>query len=342
MSKFVQISPEGEFYSNGNKIDDTDFCSSLIKSLRLEKNVCMAYLKGDPITVESKSHPLVVQSVEHSNNQSLLLRYNYGFTEEFELTSSSKLFIDDWMRLCGRSKNDVPFVFSSHAQAFFLTKIVEPLSADAFMFKGEEIELDEWYKSEPSVEKESFWSNRYKESHTPWDLSTHHPSIDWVVPRLKLSKSKVLVAGSGKGHDAAKFKSLGHEVTGVDFSLDAVNEAKRLYPDVHFECEDIFTRNLDSKFDVVFEHTLFCAISPAKRGQLIKSWLRQLRDDACLIGVFNVSSKQDGPPFGLTEWELEQLLSPYFIINFWGRLRDKESPRSGKELFIQAQKRKGF
>jgi hypothetical protein len=52
-----------------------------------------------------------------------------------------------------------------------------------------------------------------------------------------------------------------------------------------------------------------------------------------------VAIKRTGPPIGIPEWELEQLLDKYFKIDYWGRLRGEESARQGKELFIYAQKR---
>jgi len=342
MSKFVQISPEGELYSDGNRLDDKEFCSSFIRSLRLENNVCKGYYKGEPIFVEAKSQPLVVQAVEKKDSNTIELFFNYSVNEDFEFKKESPLFLDDWSRLCGRSKMGVPFVFSRKAQADFLSDVVEPIDAETFTYANETFTLEDWYQANESTDKESFWSERYVESHTPWDLNSHHPAIDWVVPRLKLSKSKILVPGSGRGHDVKKLTDLGHQVTGLDFSSKAAEEAKALYPNANFECGDLFTHSFRSDFDAIFEHTLFCALNPSKRSQIIKSWLRLLGDDACLIGVFNVSCKQTGPPFGMTEWELEELLSPYFIINFWGRLREKESPRPGKELFVHAQKRKGL
>ena len=341
MSKFIQVSPEGELFLDGNKLDDKEFCLSFLKSLRLENNVCKGYHKGEPIFVEAKSHPLVVQNVEKLEEKKVKLLFNYGHVCEISFEESSPLFIDDWSRLCGRAHGDVPFVFSRKAQAHFLSEIVNPIDMDSFEFEGEEFELEDWYQAEGETDDESFWSGRYNESHTPWDLSTHHPAIDWVVPRLKLSRSRILVPGSGKGHDVKKLTDLGHQVTGLDFSPQATKEAQTLYPESNFICGDLFRQDFNSEFDVIFEHTLYCALSPSKRGQIIKSWLRLLGDDGCLIGVFNVSCKQSGPPFGMTEWELEELLSPYFTINFWGRLRGKESPRPGKELFVHAQKKKG-
>lgn len=342
MSKYIQISPEGELFLDGNRLEDRDFCLPFLKSLRLENHVCMGYHKGEAVFVEAKSHPLIVQNVEKSGVKGFKLIFNYGYEEQFSLDQEAALFLDDWSRLCGRNKVGVPFVFSRKAQAVFLSELVDPIDAETFELEGETFELEDWYQAKEETDQENFWSERYNESHTPWDLKSHHSSIDWVVPRLKLSRSRILVPGSGRGHDVKKLTDLGHQVTGLDFSPEATNEARELYPNSHFVCGDLFKHTFDSEFDVIFEHTLFCALNPSKRRQIVKSWLRLLGDEGCLMGAFNVSVKQTGPPFGMTEWELEELLSPHFIINFWGRLRGKESPRPGKELFVHAQKKKGI
>ena len=340
MSRCIQISFEGELFLDGHRLEDKEFCLPFLKSLRLENHVCMGYYKGEAVFVEAKSHPLLVQNVEKSGTKKLKLHFNYGFTEDFSLDAKRPLFLDDWSRICGRSLNGVPFIFSRKAQAFFLAELVKPIDVETFSFEEETFELEDWYQSKEESDQESFWSDCYDQSHRPWDLQSYHPSIDQVLPRLKLLRSRILVPGSGLGHDVKKLADLGHKVTGLDFSFEALEEAKKLYPKSHFICGDFFEHT--TQVDVIFEHTFFCALNPSKRGKIIKSWLRLLEDQGCLIGIFNVSCKQTGPPFGITEWELEELLNPYFIINFWGRLRGKESPRPGKELFVYAQKKKGI
>ncbi len=340
MKKVIQISHEGKLSLSGQPIKDTQFGNSFFKSMYKKDYVCQGQVEGETVLVESVLAPLVVKNVESMLSGVVKLEFFYGYEEEFKL--SKGLYQDDWSRLCGESKNEVPFVFSIPAQVKFLEKVVNPLSYDSFVYREKNYELEEWYEENLDVSKSKFWTERYLQEAMPWDLKTYHPCIDWTLPRLKLFKSKILVPGCGRGHDAAKLASLGHKVTGLDFSLEAIKKAKEFYGNkLKFETIDFFKFAQEHKeeHDIVFEHTFFCAISPGDREKLIKSWVKALKPGGYLVGVFFMALKRKGPPFGITEWELEQLLEKYFKIEYWGRLRGEEVAREGQELFIYAQKK---
>ncbi len=340
MKKVIQISHEGKLSLNGQPIEDIEFGNSFFKSMYKKDYVCQGEIKGETVLVESVLAPLIVKNISCISDKVVKLEFCYGYEEDFKL--SKGLYQDDWSRLCGESKNGVPFVFSIPAQVKFLEEIVSPLTYDSFIHKETNYKLKEWYEENPSILKPEFWTKYYIEQTMPWDLKTYHPCIDWTLPRLKLLKSKILVPGCGRGHDAAKLASLGHKVTGVDFSSEAIKKANKLYKDkLEFKTADFFKFAQEHKeeHDIVFEHTLFCAVSPETRENLIKSWAKTLKPGGYLAGVFLVALKRQGPPFGITEWELEQLLEKYFKIEYWGRLRGQEVAREGKELFVYAQKK---
>lgn len=340
MKKAIQIDNEGKISIGGNLIEDLDFGQAFLKSMYKKDHVCRGLVEGEMVLVESTLSPFIVKSVEGISGGTVLLKFPYGYEEEFDL--SKGLYMDDWSRLCGESKNDIPFVFSISAQVSFLEEVVNPVDYDSFKYFGKEYALGEWYAENSDTLAPEFWGERYSQDVMPWDLKTYHPCIDWTIPRLKLFRSKILVPGCGRGHDAAKLSSLGHNVTGLDFSKGAVEKAKDLYGDkLKFEEADFFkfSEEHQEEYDIVFEHTLFCAISPEAREKLIKSWKKSLKPGGYLMGVFLVASKRTGPPFGITEWELEQLLEKHFKIDYWGRLRGQEVAREGKELFIYAQKK---
>ncbi len=340
MKKVIQINHDGALSLDGQPLDDRDFGKAFLASLYKKDHVCRGMVKGEMVFVEATKAPLVVQDVEEVSKGTFSFEFPYGHKETFEL--SKGLQLDDWSRLCGENEKGVPFVFSISAQVKFLDKLVEPLDYDSFRYQGEEHEFTDWYVENPDTAVPKFWSERYDSEVTPWDLQKYHPFIDLSLPQLKLSKSKILVPGCGRGHDPAKLASLGHNVTALDFSSSAIKKAKELYGSkVNFMEADFFEFANDhvEEFDIVFEHTLFCALSPAIREKIIKSWKKVLRPGGYLMGSFLVASKRMGPPFGITEWELEQLLGKHFKIDYWGRLRGEATAREGKELFVYAQKR---
>jgi SAM-dependent methyltransferase len=153
-----------------------------------------------------------------------------------------------------------------------------------------------------------------------------------------------LVMGCGSGHDAAYFARLGHVVTAVDISEEAVQRARANYGDLEnlkvlqadaFHLPDEFK----ARFDLVFEHTCYCAISPERRNELVKVWRRALVPGGDLLGVFFVNEMRSGPPFGGSEWELRERLKADFNFLFWTRWRHSLEKRKSKELVIYAKRR---
>jgi SAM-dependent methyltransferase len=336
--KCIQVNPDGSLQIGDEVLSDIESGQKLLKSFHMKGHLCYAQIEEEPILVESKKFPLIVQRVR-VESQCFCLSFNYGFEYKFNLKEG--LFLTDWSELSGFTDKKVPFVFSAEAQEVFLNQLVNSESYDFFEFQEKEYELEDWYIENKSVESADSWSGRYIEADTPWDLGKAHPCLEWTLPRLKLSKSKILVPGCGSGHDAAKLKSLGHPTTGLDFSEEALNKAQKLYPHVPFLHSDIFSheKKHQGDYDVIFEHTLFCAMNPSLRTKLIKTWHSLLSEKGHLMAVFMVGNKRKGPPFGVSEWELEQLLEKHFKIEYWGRLRGEESARQGKELFVFAQKK---
>ncbi len=337
--KVVQIDGSGALKSPSGKAFDQSFGFDFLNSMYKKDHICRGLVDGEMAFVESFTQPLVVHEVEKVDQNKIRLFFNYGYAEEFDF--SKKLMMDDWSRLCGESEKEVPFVFGAEAQKKFLEKMCSSYDLDEFTYEDKKYEVLDWYIEKAESLDSNFWTDSYKKDHMPWDLNRSHPCLEWTLPRLKLFKSKVLVPGCGRGHDVKKLKSLGHNVTGLDFSPEAVTRARELYPDLDFVEDDFFefSKKNEGSFDLVFEHTLFCALSPSAREKLVKAWHRILMPGGHLMGTFVVAHKRTGPPFGITEWELENILEKRFKIEYWGRLRGSESARPGKELFVYAQRR---
>ena len=167
-----------------------------------------------------------------------------------------------------------------------------------------------------------------------------------MTPRLKLPKSRILLLGSGEGHDAAFFaREGGHIVTAVDFSPEAIRRSKALYghlSNLTFLQQDVFSlpSTFDHNFDVIVEHTCYCAIPPTKRAQLAKIWSRLLAPQGLIMGIFFTMDKHQGPPFGSTEWEIRERLRKNFRFLLWTRWDKSIESRKNLETFVLAQKLK--
>lgn len=340
MNKSISIDEEGYFVlQNGIRLNDDPTGKEMLESLEVnEYGVTSMEYKNETIIVEPFDKPLVASQVYNNNNLwEIALPYQCRFSIDIE-----SLSLDSWDRFHGLTTTGIPFVLSRKAQAEFFN-LLEEFTDDSITLNGKVIETKDYYQNSDKVNKEDFWSQKYKEHPSPpWNLNEPHPELKSILPQLKLTKRRILVLGCGLGHDAAYIAEQGHIVTAIDISPTAIETAQKTYSHINnlrFEVGDIF--NLDEKyykqFDIVFEHTLYCAISPDQRKNLIKVWRRCLEDTGHLLGIFFVNPKRTGPPFGGSEWELKNLLENSFHFLYWTRLQFSPGWRNGAELIIYAQ-----
>lgn len=339
-TQFVQIDEEGFGLSREVRIQDPLVGQELLQNLEIHAGgTLLSTIGATPVIVEAFDEPYVASQIEFKNN-SWEITLPYGVHFSFKLESLS---LDEWDRFHGYTSNKIPFVMSRKAQATFFN-LLEEFGDDFIQFEGKVYEIAEYWSSNESIEKEQYWSHVYETEPNPgWNLGNPAEALKDMLPRLKISRSRILVLGCGEGHDAAFFAQAGHVVTAVDFSAQAIERGKRLYghlENLHFIQADIFKlpKEFDQAFDVVFEHTCYCAINPAKRKDLVKVWNRVLVSGGYLMGVFFTFEKRQGPPYGGTEWELRQRLKSSYQPVFWGRWQKSIPARQGKELFIYARK----
>lgn len=165
------------------------------------------------------------------------------------------------------------------------------------------------------------WENRYRTGDMPWEKGAPHPAL---VAFLKINPVRgcVLVPGCGSGHDVRALAATADEVVGLDIAPSAIARAKA-QPAVggeRFVLGDLFAlpKSLRGAFDVVFEHTCFCAIDPAQRADYVAAVASALKPGGHLLAVFYLDPGLDpgetGPPFGVTRAELDGLFSPRFTL----------------------------
>ena len=160
------------------------------------------------------------------------------------------------------------------------------------------------------------WEKRYADEDTPWDKGEPAPGlIDWLKKQTLEPETRVLVPGCGRGHDSNAWAQAGFETTGLDLSNLAVTEARELYqsqPSLAFFPGDFLDDSPEQAFDLVFEHTLFCAIDPARRDEYAKALDRWLKPGGLFLAIhFFIPKEQDGPPFGTGLEEVNSLFSPF-------------------------------
>ena len=342
VSKFIIIDDQGEIYFDNleTKVSDPHIAKQVLQNLKLEKDfVLTTHIDGEPYIVEAFDFPIIAQTL-HVTDQQILIHTDYDLYFEADPQQWS---VDQDDQFCGVSRTGTPFRLSKKAQTQ-LFSLCKRYDDDSFTVGKNKILTPPYYGRLPAINTSQFWSEIYQQQEPAWDLNEPAEAFKDMLPRLKLPKSRILVLGCGYGHDAALFAQAGHVVTAVDFSADALKVARSKYShltSLTFEQMDIFDAPHDwnFSFDLIIEHTLFCAIDPMKRNNLVTLWKRLLHEEGQLMGVFFSMFKRFDPPYGATEAELRALLIPHFQFLFWGRLRNSVPRRLGKELFILGKKR---
>ncbi len=341
--KYVQIDLEGFPLFNGLRVQDSNFGKDILNGIKRipERYIFVSEMNGEKYIVEAFDQPFIVQQVYKNSNDDWEIELPYGIRKKLDL---SQLTVDEWDRFHGRTSEDIPYVLSRKAQNEFFN-LVSEFDDDGFSIGDETYTVSSYYPSRDDVRKNNFWSKIYKETENKpgWDMNGPNPILRHIIPQLKIPKSRILVVGCGRGHDAHYLAQRGNVVTAIDFSEEAINGAKRLYPEsenLKFLQADVF--NLPEKyfgyFDIVFEHTLFCAVDPVKRNDLVKVYKTMLADHGHLLGIFFTIDNMNHPPFGGTEWEYRERMKKYFNFLYWTKWKAETTRSAGTELIIYAKK----
>lgn len=194
--------------------------------------------------------------------------------------------------------------------------------------------------------EESFWEERYREGTTGWDLGQPAPPfVDLLSSPDAPPPGKMIVLGSGKGHDAIFFARQGFDVTAVDFAPSAVEEARKNAQaqgvSANFVQHDLFTLDgtYNHAFDYVLEHTCFAAIPIIAREEYVKVVRRLLRPTGEYIAIFFAHGRPGGPPFTTDRAELMRLFRPYFRIEELDAASRAANGRPGQELLARMRPR---
>jgi SAM-dependent methyltransferase len=191
--------------------------------------------------------------------------------------------------------------------------------------------------------KETEWEKRYLEADTPWDKGEPAPGlIDWLQKKTLEEDARVLVPGCGRGHDASAWAKAGYETTGMDLSDHALSGARQKYeplPNLAFFSGNFLEDKPQEPYDLIFEHTLYCAIDPIRRdeyAQALNHWLKPGGYFLAIHFVFPLS--EEGPPFGASKDEIiKRFESTFELIEDW-KPRHFDGRRDEEWMFLWKRK----
>lgn len=186
-----------------------------------------------------------------------------------------------------------------------------------------------------------FWSQRYEQNQTGWDIGEISKPIKDYIDQLKDKNLKILIPGAGNAYEAEYLFLQGFKnVYVADISKNPLENLKIRFPGFPEEQLlhiDFF--EIEDHFDLILEQTFFCALPVASRGNYARKSAELLTKNGILSGLlFNFPLTENGPPFGGSKEEYLTYFSPYFDIEILETCYNSIKPRQGNELFFKFRK----
>jgi SAM-dependent methyltransferase len=160
----------------------------------------------------------------------------------------------------------------------------------------------------------AFWDVRFDADFTPWDQGgVPQCLIEFVNTRAK--PLRTLIPGCGSAYEVRFLAERAWPVLAVDFSASAVARAARILGALatHVQEADFFGPALQpGQFDLVYERAFMCALPRTMRADWARRVAELLAPGALLAGFFFFDETPKGPPFGISETALNEMLLPAF------------------------------
>lgn len=149
------------------------------------------------------------------------------------------------------------------------------------------------------------WNQRYIDSDTPWDSGRPSLELKAFLDQQKLKPGRILEIGCGTGTNAIYLAQLGFEVTAVDLSEVALEQArakaKEASVSVNFiQCDITAPPDLGAPFPFVFDRGTYHVVRSVNLKAFQKAVAAAVAPDGLylvLTGNANTNAPPDqGPP----------------------------------------------
>lgn len=182
-----------------------------------------------------------------------------------------------------------------------------------------------------------FWSSKYQEGQTGWDMGEVSPPIKAYIDQLTNKDLSILIPGAGNAYEAAYLFEQGFtDVTVLDLAKEPLDNFKKRVPDFpvsNLVQQDFFKH--EGYYDLIIEQTFFCALDPSLRMNYIDKMKALLKTNGKLVGLlFDFRLSDEGPPFGGDADAYSLAFQKQFYLKTLTPCYNSIKPRDGKELFI--------
>ncbi len=189
-------------------------------------------------------------------------------------------------------------------------------------------------------QESQYWSQRYTENRTGWDIGYVATPLKEYIDQLKDKTIKILIPGAGNAYEAEYLFQQGFmNVFVLDISsepLDAFAERLPSFPKSQLVLDDFFT--LEGNYDLILEQTFFCSFIPTdkNRSAYVAQMANLLKPEGKLVGLwFDIPLTDDleKRPFGGDKKLYLSYLEMHLQTIIFEKCYNSIPPRQGNEFF---------
>lgn len=188
--------------------------------------------------------------------------------------------------------------------------------------------------------QEKYWSERYENQKTGWDVGYPTPPIIQYIDQIQNKDLNILIPGAGNAYEAEYIFEKGFKnIFVLDISknpLESLADRIPSFPKKNLLLENFFDHV--GTYDLIIEQTFFCSFPPLKENRMTyAAKMHQLLESkGKLAGLWfdiPLTGDLEKRPFGGTKEEYLLYFQKYFDIKVFEACYNSIPPRHGNELF---------
>ncbi|CAZ94179.1 methyltransferase domain-containing protein [Zobellia galactanivorans] len=189
-------------------------------------------------------------------------------------------------------------------------------------------------------DQHDYWTQRYKENNTGWDIGYPSTPIKTYVDQLTDKNLSILIPGAGNAYEAEYLWKEGFKNVFVmdvsEIPLEHFLNRNPDFPKAQLLQENFFEHQ--GQYDLILEQTFFCSFPPTddNRNAYARQMAKLLKPKGKLVGLWfdiPLTGDMEKRPFGGSKELYLNHLNPFFKTTTFTRCYNSIGPRADNELF---------